>query len=97
SAALWIALPFAAIPLFDPRFHERYIEQFLPQALGLTALGDFPSTTALAASAYLLLRARRVGGDAPITAAGLTTGFAIAIKPANGLFLVAVAITLALT
>jgi hypothetical protein len=42
AAAAWIVAPFAAQPLFVGRYHERWNEQTLPQALGFTALGDFP-------------------------------------------------------
>ena len=42
AAALWVAAPYLAIPFFRADYHDRYVEQFLPQALGLTALADFP-------------------------------------------------------
>ena len=35
--------PFVAIPLFVERYHAQYVDQFLPQPLGLTAMADFPS------------------------------------------------------
>src|SRR5947209_365224 len=43
AAALWVAGPFVVIPLFVERYHGRYVENFLPQAFGLTGLADFPS------------------------------------------------------
>ncbi len=43
ASLLWVIAPFAAIPLFVDRYQERWTEHFLPQALGLTALADFPS------------------------------------------------------
>ena len=51
ASLLWVIAPFAAIPLFVDRYHERWIEQFLPQALGLTAMADFPSMVIVLAAA----------------------------------------------
>jgi hypothetical protein len=87
AAALWVSVPFALIPLFDQRYHAKYVEQFLPQALGLTGLGDFPSMVCLLVAALFCLRA--LDGRRPLDAcaAGLAAGFAIGIKPANVLFL----------
>src|SRR4051794_28903594 len=89
AAAAWVAAPWVAIPFFDPRYHGRYVEQFLPQALGLTNLGDFPSMVCLLVAAVFCLRALEGDSWRALAAAGLAAGFAIAIKPANGLFLVA--------
>ncbi len=89
AATLWVFAPFAAIPLFDDRYHERYVEQFLPGALGLTGLADFPSTVALLLAAYLTLRTLETRAAAYGVLAGLVAGFAIGIKPSNGLFLAA--------
>ena len=47
AAAAWVVLPFAVIPLWRDDYHERYIEQFLPGALGLTGLADFQSMVLL--------------------------------------------------
>jgi hypothetical protein len=97
AAALWIVLPYLAIPFFVQRYHDRYVEQVLPQALGLTGLGDFPSMVALVWSAYFAMRAldTRVPVDAMV--AGLLAGFAIGIKPSNGLFVFAPLAALAVT
>ncbi len=48
ASLLWVVAPFAVIPLFVDRYHERWSEQFLPQALGLTAMADFPSMVLVA-------------------------------------------------
>ena len=56
AALLWVAAPFAVIPLFVDRYHEKWIEQFLPQALGLTAMPDFPSMALVLLAALLVLR-----------------------------------------
>jgi hypothetical protein len=57
AAALWIIVPYAAIPMFDHRYHQKYVDITLPQSLGLTMLGDFPSTVFLLVTAWLLVRA----------------------------------------
>lgn len=89
AAAIWIVTPFLMVPLWDPRYHAKYVEQFLPQALGLTGLGDFPSMVALLVAAYFCIRA--IDTRAPIDGVlgGLAAGFAIGMKPANALFLAA--------
>jgi hypothetical protein len=86
-AALWVVAPYAAIPLFVDRYHERYVEQFLPQALGLTQLADYPSMVLLLLSAALLVRSLDPGRLHEAVAAGLLAGYAGAVKPANYLFL----------
>lgn len=96
AAAAWVAAPFAVIPLWDERYHERYVELFLPQALGLTGLADFPSMVALLASAFFVVRALRTGSWTDALLAGAIAGFAVALKPANGLFLAAPLAALAL-
>jgi hypothetical protein len=87
SAGLWVAMPYAVIPLFEQRYHEKYVEQFLPQALGLTGLGDFPSMVIVLCSAYFVVRTLDTHALPDAAAAGLLAGFAIGIKPANALFL----------
>jgi hypothetical protein len=96
AAVAWIVAPFAAQPLFVGRYHERWNEQTLPQALGLTALGDFPSMVLLMVAAVFVLRALdgRARGD--VLAAGIVAGLAIALKPANGLFVFAPLVAFAL-
>jgi hypothetical protein len=87
AACLWVATPFVLIPLFVQRYHGRYVENFLPQAFGLTGLADFPSLVCLLIAALFCLRA--FGREDPLdgVAAGLAAGFAIGMKPANALFL----------
>ena len=96
AAAAWIAAPFAVIPLFVERYRERWTEQTLPQALGLTGLGDFPSMVFLLIAAVFLMRALDGVSRADAIACGLVTGAAIGLKPANGLFVFAPLVALAL-
>ncbi len=96
GVAVWIAAPFLAIPLFEQRYHERYVEQFLPQALGLTGMADFPSMVLLLAASCLVLRSLDTRDELEIALAGLLAGFAIGAKPANAVFLAAPFLALAL-
>ena len=86
-AAIWVALPFAAIPLFVQRYHDTYVDQTLPQALGLSVMADYPSMVLVLVSAVFVLRSleRRSLDEALL--AGLIAGFAAGMKPANYLFL----------
>ncbi|MFN0152871.1 MAG: hypothetical protein ACKVUT_00660 [Gaiella sp.] len=86
-AAIWVAAPYAAIPLFVERYHERWTEQFLPQAMGLTQLADLPSTAIVLCSAAFVVRALTQRQLPEAVLAGLLAGFAIDVKPSNALFL----------
>ena len=94
-AAVWVIGPYALIPLWDHRYHQKYVEQFLPQAFGLTGLGDFPSMICLVCAAYLIVRALDERSLAVSALAGVVTAFAIGVKPANALFLAGVALAFA--
>jgi len=87
AAGLWVATPFVMIPLFVQHYHGRYVENFLPQAFGLTGLADFPSLVCLLVAALFCLRALERKDPLDGVAAGLAAGFAIGMKPANALFL----------
>jgi hypothetical protein len=95
-AALWVVAPYVAIPLFVERYHERYVEQFLPQALGLTQMADYPSMVLVLVSAALVLRSIDARSVPDAVLAGLVAGFAAGAKPANYLFLVGPALGYAL-
>jgi hypothetical protein len=85
-AGLWILVPYAAIPMFVHRYHQKYVEIALPQQLGLTVLGDFPSMVCLLVTAYLIVRALDSHDWRDTVLAGLAGAFAIGIKPSNALF-----------
>ena len=86
TAAVWIAVPFVAIPLFVQRYHGKYVEQTLPQTFGLTPLADFPSMVLLLIAAYLVLRALDTRDWREAVLGGLVVGFAFCVKPSNAIF-----------
>ena len=94
TAALWIAVPYLGIVFLEPGYHQKYTELTLPQLLGLTSVPDFPSMVALLVGAYFCLRALDSATWYAAAAAGLATGYSIAIKPSNSIFLVAPLLTL---
>jgi hypothetical protein len=93
---LWVLTPVLVIHYFLADYHSRYVDLTLPSAIGLTGLGDYPSMVVLLVSAYFLLRAVATLATLDAVAAGLAAGFALAVKPANALFLPAVLVALAI-
>lgn len=93
AVLLWALAPFASIPLFVDRYQERWSEQFLPQALGLTGMADFPSMVLALAAAYFVVRSLDPGRLTDALLAGVLLGAAAALKPPN--LLVAVGAALA--
>jgi len=83
----WVLFPVLVIHYFLADYHSRYVDITLPSAVGLLDLGDYPSMVILLVAAYFTLRAASSGRDADALAAGFAAGLAIAIKPANALFL----------
>jgi hypothetical protein len=92
----WVAAPYAVIPLFVTRYHTRWIDQTLPQLLGLSGVGDFASMVVVLCAAYLLFRYLDDGGWESAALAGLVAGFAIGLKPSTSLFLAGPAVALAI-
>jgi len=86
-AAAFAVAPFVAIPYFIQRYHDSWVDQFLPQALGLTQQADFPSVVAVLVSVALTVRALEAGAHREAVLAGTFAGVALALKPANALFL----------
>ena len=83
ASLLWIVAPFASIPLFVERYQERWTEHFLPQALGLTSLSDFPSMVLVLAAALFVVRSLDASRLADAALAGLLLGAAGGMKPPN--------------
>jgi hypothetical protein len=86
-AAAFAVAPFVAIPYFVQRYHDSWVDQFLPQALGLTQQADFPSVVAVLVSVAFTVRAFQAGAHREAVLAGTFAGVALAFKPANVLFL----------
>ena len=86
-AAAFAVAPFVAIPYFVQRYHDSWVDQFLPQALGLTQQADFPSVVAVLVSVAFTVRALKAGAQREAVLAGTFAGVALALKPANALFL----------
>jgi hypothetical protein len=83
ASLLWVVAPFATIPFFVDRYQERFGEQFLPQALGLTAMSDYPSMVLVLATAVFVVRSLEAAALTDALLAGLLLGTAGAMKPPN--------------
>jgi len=83
ASFLWVVAPFASIPLFVDRYQERWTEHFLPQALGLTSLSDFPSLFVVVAAALFVVRSLDASRITEAAMAGLLLGAAGGMKPPN--------------
>jgi hypothetical protein len=96
-AALWLVMPLLAYRGFRPDYRgTQFLDDFLPGAVGLNALGDFPSLVVCLACVYAVFRAMDNGATADAVVAGTLAGFAVAVKPSNALLLPAVVVGLAL-
>ena len=84
SACAWVVLPILALALYTPRNRPILVESFLPTATGLNALADFPSMVFAIYAAYLALRALDTNAARDGLLAGMTLGFLVLLKPANG-------------
>jgi len=87
AAAIWVLAPHLTTALFTSSYHEKWVSISLPQALGLTGMGDFPSMVLLAGAAYFVLRTIDGGRDVDAVLAAVITGLAIGLKPANAIVL----------
>jgi hypothetical protein len=94
ATTLWVLFPVLVIHYFLADYHTRWVDVTLPSWVGLTPLGDFPSMVVLLVAAYFTLRSAAWGRDADALAAGFAVGIAIAVKPANGLFVPAAVLAL---
>ena len=89
AVLVWTFAPYLTIPLFADRYHEKYVEQFLPHVLGLTAMADYPSVVLMLVAAALSIRAVQARDPRAAVVAGLAAGFAGVIKPSNYIFVAA--------
>ncbi|MBA2359020.1 MAG: hypothetical protein H0V84_11415 [Actinobacteria bacterium] len=85
AGLVWVAAPFAVIPLYDPRYRFRYTDEILPRALGLTESGEFPAMVLLLLAALSTFRALRHGRFRAL-AAGLAAGGAALVDASALLF-----------
>lgn len=89
AVLVWTFAPYLTIPLFAGRYHEKYVEQFLPHVLGLTAMADYPSLVLMLVAAALSIRAVQARDPRAAVVAGLAAGFAGVVKPSNYIFVAA--------
>jgi hypothetical protein len=87
AGAIWVLAPHVTTALFTSSYHEKWVSLTLPQALGLTGMGDFPSMVLLTCAAYFVLRMIDGGRDADAVLAAVLTGLAVGLKPANAIVL----------
>jgi hypothetical protein len=95
AAVLWVVGPLLMLAGFTASYRADFKNLFLaPHWFGLTNMADMPSLVFVLATAWAALRLleRRTYLDAALT--GLLAGALIGIKPANGFFLIALAIPL---
>jgi hypothetical protein len=85
AALLWVIAPFVAIPLFIQSYHTKWVDQFVPQALGLTAMPDFASMVIVLFSALFVVRSLAPDRLWDAALAGVLFGAAVGTKPPNGL------------
>ena len=97
SALAWAIGPYLVIPLFVQRYHAKYVDQFLPHPLGLTAMADYPALVLLLVAAVLVVRAVQNGDLATALVAGLVAGVSAGMKPSNLIWIAAPIVLLLLT
>jgi hypothetical protein len=97
TAACWVLVPYVVHPLFAAGYHPTYVEQLLPQSLGLTGLGAFPAMVCVLVAAYFAVTSMDTADPVHAALGGLFAGFAIALDPGDVLFLAAPVVGYALT
>ncbi len=85
-AALVVVTPYLATPLFVDRYQERWTDQVLVQATGLTQMADYPSTVAALVAGALVLRSLERARTPEALLAGTAASLMIAMKPSNAIF-----------
>lgn len=97
ATALWIVGPVLLLWGMRHDYRLQFEQNFLaPHVYGLTNMADFPSLVLVLACAWATLRALDSDRMEEWLFAGLLTGVAIGVKPANAFFVVAVVVLLAL-
>jgi hypothetical protein len=91
AATIWVLAPHLTTALFTQPYHGKWTNLTLPQALGLSGMGDFPSMVLLACAAYFFLRLLDGGRDVDALVSAVLVGLAVGLKPANALVLAGVA------
>jgi hypothetical protein len=86
-SAIWVVAPLLAVPYFLIDYHRRYVGETLPSVLGLTTATDLPAMVTVLVAAYFAVRAIVGGARLDGLAAGLAAGLAIAVRPADAVFL----------
>jgi hypothetical protein len=93
AAGLWIAAPFLLLLGFRDDYHATFDQYFLvPHWFGMTNMGDLPSLVVVLGCTWATLRALDTHAVEDAVLGGLLGGLAIGVKPANGFFLLAIAV-----
>jgi hypothetical protein len=80
AAAVWLLGPVAAVPLFEPKYRDTYVDDVLPTLYGLTIHPAYVAMVLSLAAAVLGLRAM-AGAPRAAFVAGLIAATAIACLP----------------
>jgi len=89
TAILWTVLPAVSLLLYNPAPRRTLVGSFLPTALGLNALSDYPSMVCAIFAALFVLRSIDGRSDRDATLAGVLMGFLVLLKPGNAPLVVA--------
>jgi hypothetical protein len=93
ASLLWVLGPLLTLRGFRADYHVAFEQYFLvPHWFGMTNMADLPSLVAVLACTWATLRAVDTHAVNDAVLGGLLGGLAIGIKPANGFFLVAIAV-----
>jgi hypothetical protein len=79
----WTFGPYLTIPLFVHRYHEKYVEQVLPHALGLNGMAEYPSLVLMLVASALTLRAVQARDPRAAVVAGLAARVGRGVKTTN--------------
>lgn len=97
TAVLWTLMPPLAVGLYTASSRHVIVDSFLPTAMGLNALSDYPSMVLAVFCAYMVLRSIDSNSIRDGVLCGLLLGFLVLIKPANGPLPLAAVVALGVT